>query len=76
MVLYGFLEISKTVIGVAQITVRNFFSCPVSHLFGNFEVSFKALYGFLEISNISKGDAKIIVRSSFSLPVCFCFPGS
>ena len=50
MLLYGFLDISKTVIGVAKITVRFSFSCPVSHFFRNFEVSFMVLYGFLKIS--------------------------
>ena len=48
MVLYGFLEISKTVIDVAKITVRFSFSCSVSQFFRNFEVSFMVLYGFLE----------------------------
>ena len=57
MVLYGFLEISKTAIGVAKITVRFSFSCPVSHFFRNFEVSFMVLYGFPEISQTVIGDA-------------------
>ena len=46
MVLYGFLEISETVIGVAKITVRFSFSCPVSHFFRNFEMTFMVIYGF------------------------------
>ena len=50
MVLYGFLEISKTVIGATKITVRPSFSCPVSYFFRNFEVSFMVLYGLLGIS--------------------------
>ena len=69
MVLYGFLEISKISKGDAKITVRFSFSCPVSHFFGNFEVSFMVLYGFLEISTTVIGVAKITVRFSFSCPV-------
>ena len=64
MVLYGFLEISKTVIGVAKITVRFSFSCPVSRFFRNFEVSFMVLYGSLEISKTVIGVAKITARYS------------
>ena len=69
MVLYGFLEISKISKDDAKITVRSFFSCPVSHFFRNSEVSFMVLFGFLEISKIFKGIAKITVRHSFSYPV-------
>ena len=64
MVLYGFLEISKSVIGVAKITGRSSFSCPVSHFFRNFEASFMVLYGFLNISKTMIGVAKITVRYS------------
>ena len=73
MVLYGFLEISKSVIGDAKITVRSSFSCPVSHFFRNFEVSFMVLYGFLEISKTIIGDAKVTVHSSFSCPISHFF---
>ena len=45
MVLCGFLEISKSVIGDAKITVRFSFSRPVSHFFRHFEVSFMVLFG-------------------------------
>ena len=69
MVLYGFLGISKTVIGIAKITVRSSFSCPVPHFFRNFEVSFMVLYGFLKISKTVIGVAKITVGNSFSCPV-------
>ena len=69
MVLYGFLEISKICIDVAKITVSFSFSCPISHFFRNFEVSFMVLYGFLEISTTVIGVAKITVRFSFSCPV-------
>ena len=68
MVLYGSLEISKSVIGVAKSTIRSSFSCPVSHFFRNFEVSFMVLYGFLNISKTIIGVAKITVRFSLS---CF-----
>ena len=57
MVLYGFLEISKTAIGDAKITARYSLSCPVSHFFRNFELSFMVLYGFPEISHTVTGDA-------------------
>ena len=67
MILYSLLEISKTVIGVAKITVRSSLSCPVAHFFGNFEVLFIVLYGFLIISKTVTGVAKI-KRFSFS---CF-----
>ena len=69
IILNGFLELFKTVIGVAKITVRFSFSYPVSHSFRNCEVSFIVLYGFLEISKTVIGVAKITVRSSFSCPV-------
>ena len=73
MVLYGFPEIFKTVIGVSKITVRSSFSCPVSHFFRNIEVSFMVLYGFPEISKTVIGVSKITVRSLFSCPVShFC----
>ena len=70
MALYGFLEISKTFIGVAKITVSCSFSCPVSHFFGNFEVSFMVVYGFLEISKTVMGVAKTTIY------LCLCFPVS
>ena len=69
MVLYGFLEMSKISKGVAKITIRSSFSCPVSHFFRNFEVTFMVLYGSPEISKTVIGVAKITVRSSFSCPV-------
>ena len=73
MVLYGFLKISKISKGVAPITVRFSFPCPVSHFFRNFEVSFMVLYGFLKISKTVIGVAKITERSSFSCPVSHFF---
>ena len=63
--LYGLNKIFKTVIGVSKITVRYSFSCPVSHFFRNFAVSFMVLYGFLEISKSVIDIAKIAVRYSF-----------
>ena len=72
MVLYGFLEVSKSAIGVAKMAVRFSFSCPVSHFCRNFEASFMVLYGFLEISKTAIGDAKIRVR--FSAFSCFRSP--
>ena len=69
MVLFGFLEISKTVIGVAKITIRISFSCPIFNFFRNFKVPFMVLYGFLEISKTDIGVAKITVGFSFSCPV-------
>ena len=68
MVLYGFLEISKTVIGVAKITVRCSFSCPVSHLSEIFEAYFKVFYGVLEIFKVEKGVANIATSSSVLSP--------
>ena len=68
MVLYGFLKISNPVISDAKITVRSSLSCPVSHFFRNFEVSFMILYSLLEISKTVIGVAKITERFSFS---CF-----
>ena len=61
MVLYGFLKISKTVIGVAKITIRSSFSCPVSHFFGHLEVPFMVLYSFLEISHTVVGFAQTTI---------------
>ena len=68
MVLCGFLEISKPVIGDAKTIIRSSFSCPVSHFFGNCEVSFMVLCGYLEISKSTIGDAKTNMRSSFLYP--------
>ena len=53
MVLYGFPEISKTEIGVAKITVRSLFSCPVSYFSGYFEVPIMTVYGVLEIFGVA-----------------------
>ena len=66
MVLYGFLEISKFVIGVAKTTAVSFtFSCPVSNLFSNLKISFMVIYGYLEIFKVNIGVAKITIRFFF-----------
>ena len=59
MVLYGLLKIYKSVIGDAKTTIRSSFSCPVSHFFRHFEVSFMVLYGSLEISKSVIGDSRL-----------------
>ena len=59
MVLYAFLEISKTVIGGTKNTVCFSFSCPVSHLSEIFEAYFKVFYGVLEIFKVEAGVANI-----------------
>ena len=72
-VVYGFLEISETVISVTKITIRFSLSWPVSYFFCNFKVTFMAVYGFLEISEIAISDAKITIRYSLSRPVSHFF---
>ena len=73
MVLCGFLEMSKIVIGVAKISVCSSFFFPLSHLFRNFEVSFMVLYGLPEISNTVIGVAKITARYSLSYLISHFF---
>ena len=77
MVLYGFLEISKTMKGVAKITVRASFSCLLSQFFQNFEVSIRVLCSFLEISNTVVGvvNTAIFVCLYPCLPLLLQFSG-
>ena len=55
MVLYGFLKISSTVVGVTKSTVYVFFYYPVFYVSDNFEVYFKDVYGVLEIFIVDIG---------------------
>ena len=66
MVIYGFLEIFKTVIRVAKITVISSFSCLVPHVCRNLEASFMVIYGFLEIYKtvIAKITVRVVVSQT------------
>lgn len=50
MLVYGFLEIAKPVMGVSQISMCAPFSSTASQFFGNFEITFAVIYGFFEMS--------------------------
>ena len=65
MLLYGFLEITKTVIGVAKITVHFSFCCLASHFSREFEVYFKVFYGVPEIFKVDICVANITIAFFF-----------
>ena len=67
MVLYGFLEISMTAIGVAKITVRCSFSCPVSHLSEIFEAYFNVFMAFWKSLKLKQASPILLLPFSSSV---------